>query len=458
MKKLFLMFLSALLLCATTPMLVSCGNDDPISQGGDSGESEGGEDNNGSENNGEVGGGTGDVPVTSIEQKKQLEKTGIALLEKINAQDFSYLTELMEYVDNVYVYEYDSEDVEDWFADCLESITKYLGTEDSGYNGYWIEIISNYERLYAASNFTGRFVAKDGAWKYYDDVDDLQFHFADANREKCVIKLATSGKTKKIYLGDSDEYDDYDYTNGVYIYYLSNYMNYMELPEHLELTLERSGKVIVRVSLYTNLNMAGEDFNLEKDSYSVSLTANIMGYELSFDKLAYTANRGAEVKFSIAKSGEMLVKMEVAADGSANNDGIETVEKATVNVDILREVQLKGVCADVYSFVNKIDGAFEAEYESEFKSYVAEANDMLNLGLYYFNGRERMADMKLMPFVSSGYYETEYWVEPVIYFADGTSYSTFDVFFDETDFRNLIDVFYSLIEDFESITDSEYYN
>ena len=47
-----------------------------------------------------------------------------------------------------------------------------------------------------------------------------------------------------------------------------------------------------------------------------------------------------------------------------------------------------------------------------------------------------------------------YWyAEPVINFDDGTSYSTFNAYFNESDFRSVIDLFNSLIEGYENLFD-----
>ena len=75
----------------------------------------------------------------------------------------------------------------------------------------------------------------------------------------------------------------------------------------------------------------------------------------------------------------------------------------------------------------------------------------------YFNGKDtRQAYIQQYPFAHDSYYyndvvRNKWKAEPVIYFADGTGYSTLADFFDETTFKNVIDRFNSIVKDFEKM-------
>lgn len=80
--------------------------------------------------------------------------------------------------------------------------------------------------------------------------------------------------------------------------------------------------------------------------------------------------------------------------------------------------------------------------ESQYKSYLNQANSMMNVGVYYNNSQTRQASLRFEPFFHQyAYYDNGgYWGnEPVIVFTDGTSYSTFDAFFDEDSFKSVLD-------------------
>ena len=58
-------------------------------------------------------------------------------------------------------------------------------------------------------------MAKSGRWKR-TDANYLSFTVKDENGNDCVLKLTTSGKEKKVYVGDEEEwewigYDDNDF-------------------------------------------------------------------------------------------------------------------------------------------------------------------------------------------------------------------------------------------------------
>ena len=82
-----------------------------------------------------------------------------------------------------------------------------------------------------------------------------------------------------------------------------------------------------------------------------------------------------------------------------------------------------------------------------------QANELMNINLFYDGSSTTQAYVKLEPFREEGWYDDEFWweAEPVIYFYDGSSYSTFETFFNEYDFDNVIDAFEELIEDYEGM-------
>ena len=60
----------------------------------------------------------------------------------------------------------------------------------------------------------------------------------------------------------------------------------------------------------------------------------------------------------------------------------------------------------------------------------------------------------LEPFVEDTWYGRTYWdVEPVICFYDGSSYSTFEAFFNDRDFKKTIDAFKTLANKYAALVD-----
>ena len=464
-------WLPAFALMLTTPIITSCGGDDEEEttqgdggdnndDGGDNNEGGGNNEEGGEDNGGNSGGSNiSDKAMSPTKQKMYLEETGVELLNLIKTADFRSYVDLFDYVEDTY-YDYETDEVEEWYEGCLEDITKTLGNYSE--ESYWGDIYyyTNYSRLYAASNFTGHFTAKNGYWDY-SKADDLQFIFNDQNGKKCVIKLTTSGSSKKVYVGDEEDWDDYYYdsSTGNYIEYIDNYENYINIPEKITVTLSQNGSNIISLTLATDLSLADdEDFDFEKDKYAVTANVKIKDYEWNLTKASYKAQENAEISMNIKKGSNTLVSMSAYIDGKIDMDEEEvtSAKNAKLNFSIMNNnVAVKGNCLDVIKFNNKLERAEEYyDHETMYKSYINEANEMLDLYVYYKGTDTKQAYVSLEPFYDDDYYYGGEWeCEPVIRFADGTSYSTFEAFFDEDDFRDFISTFEDLIEDFEDLVE-----
>jgi hypothetical protein len=76
----------------------------------------------------------------------------------------------------------------------------------------------------------------------------------------------------------------------------------------------------------------------------------------------------------------------------------------------------------------------------------------MDVNMYFDNTSTKQATVKLEPFQEDDWYGYRYWEsEPVIYFQDGTSYSTFEAFFDADDFGNSVNAFEKLIERYRNM-------
>ena len=126
-----------------------------------------------------------------------------------------------------------------------------------------------------------------------------------------------------------------------------------------------------------------------------------------------------------------------------------------VKVDVMGKVQLQGTLSHIHKLVDYLEKMDDnEENEQEFKSYMTQVNGLMNLGVFYDNTSTRQARVVLEAFEDDyGYYDDEkYWyAEPVIHFYDGTSYSTMSAFFDEDDFKKLVDTFEDLVDAYDAM-------
>ena len=396
------------------------------------------------------------MPVeTPEEQKKVLEQTALSFVDEMAAANFEEVADLAEYLAQEYSADnYDYDAVEDWAEDCYDALTRVFEKteiEEDSYSYYaWVDVMNYYSVVCAASNFTGKFEAKNRLWKY-SDADDLSFHVKDAQGNPCVLRLTTSGKTKKVYVGSNRDYIGRSDENGVDSSFYNVDKIYLQIPEVMTVTLQQDGDNIAKVVLNTDLSsMKGDEIDLRKDKYNVTATIEFNGYSVTVDNLKYAPEKGTSVAANFKRGSKSLISAKASADLDVSNEEFYGSENNSVEIDVMGSVQLKGKMAgDIVDAYEELETAFEADSEKLFKKQVEKVNSLMNLNLYFYNSETPSAKFELRAFVDDEY-DDEWYVEPVIVFDDETSYSL-EQYFNEDDFKKLIKAIERLGEDYEDL-------
>ncbi|MBQ8158043.1 MAG: hypothetical protein IJ081_03375 [Prevotella sp.] len=455
---------------------VSCGDD-----GDDNPSSSSGNDNG-------VTPPTGTV-LTPTQQKQYMEKVAQEFMNITKASDFQAYAEFGKYVNNTYVKGYNWQSVGDWAKRCFDAAVPLVNhsenteTSNSSWGDYTYVYIYNYiyndyAGLLLASQFTGHFTASNGSWSR-TDADDLQFIFNDQNGNPCVLKLATSGKVTNVHIPDirNSNYSWYSsYYNYSSTYITDRTYNTFDLtvgvPEQIEVTLSIGGGQLVKAAVkFDASNMNGSEFVFSNSNLNVSAVVSLSnGYEFNVSQVAYQASKSAAVNFTMSKSGTSLVSLAVASDVTglpsyylSNIDELRSKEFSNANgknsvakIDILGKMQLQGTVSDVRKLSEYFEAAEDNRYdEAQFKSYVNQANSLMDLILYYDNNTTKQASVKLESFAKQQSWSNniKWKTEPVILFYDGSSYSTFSAFFNENDFNQVINSFKSLAQSYANLID-----
>ena len=429
-------------------------------------------------------------PLSPIEQKEYLEAVALELMDKMPTTDFEYIIELVKYIVDTYGEDYNWDNVGDWAQGLFDAACTSLGTqttktETDQWNGYtymYNYIYTNYASLLMASNFTGHFTAQGGGWKL-EKASDLQFIFNDMNGKQCVLKLETGGQTKQVHVFDLDDWTDYDYSSQGNTYISNEYYDRTQytigIPEKVIVTLTRDGAQVIKSVTNIDLSgISGEEFDLSKHALSASSVTELNnGYRFDLSQAAYKGNGNTAVSFKMTKHGEALITMGAAANvnnlpsvnvsafSSDDFDGDDydfdnANGKVTfVKLDVLGKVQFQGSLSNVRKFVDYLDEADENDTnEANFKSYINQANALTDINLFFDGTSVKQAAVKLEPFIDETWNGKTYWTaEPVIFFFDGSSYSTFEAFFNEKDFKNTIDTFKRLADKYADLVDGTIY-
>ena len=416
--------------------------------------------------------------MTPLEQKEYLDVIARGFMDKTPASDFNEISKLCNHISNTYTDNYDWDEVGDWGSEIFESLKESLGTTDKEQEkdswGEFNYIYTNYKALVMASNFKGQFKAIGNKWEL-SKADDLQFIFSDQHGKECVLKLVTSGNVKKVFIGNIDEWVDYnyDYSND---YYISNdYYDRTQLtvgvPENIVVTLTQGGSQVVKVTVKLNIgDLSNDKFDLSKNQLTASTLVELNnGYKFNVSQVAYNGNNKTSVSFDMSKNGESLASVAFSSDisgiPSCNIDAMvsgnideedfnnSNMKNVYVKLDIMGKLQIQGTLSDVRKFTDYINEADDNDDdEKTFKSYVNQANSLANFNLFYDGKSTKQATVTLEAFEEESWNGMKYWyMEPMLNFYDGSSYSTFDAFFNDKDFKSVIDAFEKLADNYASL-------
>ena len=416
--------------------------------------------------------------MTPLEQKEYLDLIARGFMDKTPASDFNEISKLYNHISNTYTDNYNWDEVGDWGREIFESLKESLGTTDKEQEkdswGEYNYIYTNYKALVMASNFKGQFKAIGNKWEL-SKADDLQFIFSDQYGKECVLKLVTSGNVKKVFIGNIDEWVDYnsDYKND---YYISNdYYDRTQLtvgvPENIVVTLTQGGSQVVKVTVKLNIgDLSNDKFDLSKNQLTASTLVELNnGYKFNVSQVAYNGNNKTSVSFDMSKNGESLASVAFSSDisgiPSCNIDAMvsgnideedfnnSNMKNVYVKLDIMGKLQIQGTLSDVRKFTDYINEADDNDDdEKTFKSYVNQANSLANFNLFYDGKSTKQATVTLEAFEEESWNGMKYWyMEPMLNFYDGSSYSTFDAFFNDKDFKSVIDAFEKLADNYASL-------
>ena len=416
--------------------------------------------------------------MTPLKQKEYLDVIARGFMDKTPASDFNEISKLCNHISNTYTDSYDWDEVGDWGSEIFESLKESLGTTDKEQEkdswGEYNYIYTNYKALVMASNFKGQFKAIGNKWEL-SKADDLQFIFSDQHGKECVLKLVTSGNVKKVFIGNIDEWVDYnyDYSND---YYISNdYYDRTQLtvgvPENIVVTLTQGGSQVVKVTVKLNIgDLSNDKFDLSKNQLTASTLVELNnGYKFNVSQVAYNGNNKTSVSFDMSKNGESLASVAFSSDisgiPSCNIDAMvsgnideedfnnSNMKNVYVKLDIMGKLQIQGTLSDVRKFTDYINEADDNDDdEKTFKSYVNQANSLANFNLFYDGKSTKQATVTLEAFEEESWNGMKYWyMEPMLNFYDGSSYSTFDAFFNDKDFKSVIDAFEKLADNYASL-------
>ena len=391
------------------------------------------------------GGNGGPGPSDQEGQKEYVEQTATELMNEIKASDFQPVVDLVEYVKNNLTRASSSKTdaIDQWFKACIEACT--VSGEGTTY----------VKRLFQASKFAAEFTFQNGVWVKTGNGNgnSLTFKFNDQNGNPCVATATATG-SQPVHASFFDDVD-HDYYPS---YRETYYENTVEIPTQVTASLTQGSTKLAEATV--NMTVSTDEFYPARSNASVTVNANVCGYNVNLSRAIYNGGKNAGLTVAVSKNGKNLVSAQADADIVLTNEGkFVSGGAASLNVDVLGKVQVKGNTNNISNVVNATAKIEQARDEQELKDRVNELNSLYDAGVYYNESNTRQASFKMYPIKYVEEYRDykgntqtyeEMRLEPVIEFADGTS-CTFGEFFNDEKFKALIKRFESWVKDFENL-------
>ena len=428
---------------------------------------------------GDDDGGQDNTPMSKAEQTTLLESTAREFIAMAPPSDFEDLTAMFNEAKKI-----SSRSVGDWANDIFEKTVESIS--DELINSYSSDnyVSYSYERHFKAAfeiaNYKGHFEVSNGKWVLVEsNVDDLMFTFKDSNNDAWVLRFEATGTFKKVHMFDLHNRNyEYSYSDSKSVY--KSYDDYknciIAVPKVLNVSLTKNNTKMLNTAFNAELSdITDDEFDISKNDISCSVVVDVKNYKINVSQIVYKHNNSATVNLSVAKGDKQMMSVAVSSELSGipsvnvsafshhlnSNDWEYSDGKAFVKIDILGKVQIQGEATKIHTIVDKLEAARKnKESESEFKSNIKDANEYLNLGLYYNNKSLKQATAYLEPFEKTGYrysypdgYKSyKYWGwDAVIKFGDESTYSTMANYFSKSNFRSVYGDVESLLESYSKL-------
>ena len=359
--------------------------------------------------------------------------------------------------------------------------------------------------------------AKYETWVYDKNVTDrLEVEITDDHNQKWVATLKGSKETTRIHVTGYDKNTDKDVYEGgpeagstteTWVY--DNEYT-LDVPKQITFTVKCNGKAVVDMTVNSSLafeaeyneesvwtsyrqwyesdwyydggyyEWADEDwagsYSLKIDYTNLNVDArlNVNGYEETFKSTA--TKSGISASAGVKINGKSMLEAEAALNAdidniikqindAANEDDediqvdVTAVKEVSMYMDIMGKVQIVGKCDKFEELYDAIIDLEEADDENDFKKYernLAQINDTYNVTLHYDNTETVQANIELEAYEEESEWDegyTYFEVRPVLVFAADSSRYSFEDYFTESSFSDLIEAVEDLGDDFEKMVE-----
>ena len=397
------------------------------------------------------------------EQKEKLNEIGTKFIEEIRLSNWKDVTDKMRSARRAFDeieddYSFDNSELEDW----AEDIKDLFYSEKETYSNY--TYTTTYNAMIRLSQAKGHFVQGRRGWDY-NDADDFSITFYDGSTEYvATMKVKDSSTPLVLYKGTV--VDSWYGRNWIDKYDINAYM-----PKEIELQVKCDGSKIISFALELNFSDKGKPGVIDSnDIFAFKVATSIGDYSvsgslsLSLSEIAakYNLMHGKKTILSTdSYIRDISTTFSVAGD-DFNADDYEDLDyydisfgRVSLNVNVLDEMSIKFNTSKYDEIIKYADKAEGADSMEEVREYLEKIEKLYDSGIYYGNNKQQ-ASLGFEIF-EDDYYD-DWYIEPVLRFENGSSYTDFETFFDSGDFNSLGRRFERCLEDFEDFIEDVFDN
>lgn len=371
-------------------------------------------------------------------------------------------------------------DVDDELGDIIDNLKELV---------YNTPTYKMYKITYYAAAFKGKYKlnSSNNTW-YKTSYDGHRIEFKDKDGRDCVLEAKTSGEEKNVYLFDDEttrwEYDYSNYPNISSTSYKKKESYYAKLPEHIECTLTQGGTQLIKAIVDVDLSgvVENQKFNPSRNSVSMKYTLNLRDLVNISAYTNYVAQGTSKAGYTVTKNGRTIMTAAASANTALTSTSIEDFDEddkdnlnaASINIDILGKIQLKGDSRSASNVIKAFDQKSDSYNYESMKKKADKINGAMSVKMYYNGTSDARAflnfavdskevevverynviehnydDWSWNEYVPVYTTKTKYDLTSAINFSDGTSYFV-EKYFTEDAFKSLVDMFNGIYDDVEA--------
>lgn len=406
-------------------------------------------DNDGPDNDGNGGGG-GSSALTPTAQKQKLENIGTQFVSKINPDDQKEMIELFDYFISEfgdYSLEFQEEETNQGYGpEYIQRIVRKITRTVNGDMYALSQLGDPDSKIYQLADHYGIYTPDETTRKWVvTKADRIEINFKNAKNQTCLFKLTESGDIVSLPLDGE----------------------IVRIPEKLLLQISENGVQLAQleVSPTIHINVPTASIRVLLETYGNQVQYRCESSSSFSDTIASTT-------YTLSKQSETLSTGSAVIHGThltawlqpdePESEIEENLNEAELSIDLLGQLQLRGSCSNVAAFV-QIDQEMDPDSQTSVTEAATAINALLHINMYYDRTSTIQAKC-IVDVVREEYPDyiynngqwipqtlVEWYLEPAIQFTSDNSKYSFDSYFDQSGFGDLISRIKDLANGFENL-------